>query len=120
MADLSLRYLLFGEDKTASSSIKGVGTQASSTASLVAGGMSKLGGAVGGEVGAMIDRVAEGFSQVGEKAKGMGAKLAIGGAAITGLGAAFQTMAPLLVSIRKQTLLTCPEHVRNSRFVMMK
>jgi len=102
MADLSLRYLLFGEDKTASSALKGVGTQAHSTASLVAGGMSKIGNAVGGEVGAMISQVGAGFEQLGERSKGMGAKLQAGGVGIMGLGLAFTAMASSDVEAQKQ------------------
>jgi hypothetical protein len=102
VADLSLRYLLYGEDKTASKSIKGVGTQASSTASLISGGMSKMGSMIGGEVGDMLNRVSAGFDQIGEKSKGMGAKMVMGGTAVMGLGLAMQTMASKDVAAQQQ------------------
>lgn len=88
MSDLSLRYLLFGEDRTASKSIKDVGSAAGATGKSVATGLRGIGSLVGGEVGEMIDRVSAGFEQIGEKSKGMAPKLLAGGAALTGIGAA--------------------------------
>ncbi len=102
MADLSLRYLLYGEDRTASKSIKGVGAQASSTASLVSGGLGKIGSMLGGEVGDMLNRVSAGFDTIGGKATGMGAKLAVGGTAMMGLGLAMQAMASKDIESMKQ------------------
>ena len=92
MADLSLKYLLFGEDRTASKSIKGVGKQAQSTAGMVHNGIGKIGSIVGGEIGDMIDRVTAGFDSIGEHQKGMGAKIAAGGVALAGIGAAVQAV----------------------------
>ena len=92
MADLSLKYLLFGEDRTASKSIKGVGSQAQTTAGMVHNGIGKIGSIVGGEIGDMIDRVTAGFDSIGEHQKGMGAKIAAGGVAIAGLGMAVQAV----------------------------
>ncbi len=43
MTDLSLRYLLFGEDRTASSSMKKVGTEAESVGTRVSNSMQKIG-----------------------------------------------------------------------------
>jgi hypothetical protein len=92
VADLSLKYLLFGEDRTASKAIKGVGTQAGSTGSLVGKSLSGIGSMVGGEIGDMIDRVTSGFDSIGAHQKGMSAKIVAGGAAIMGIGAAVQAV----------------------------
>jgi hypothetical protein len=93
MADLSLKYLLFGEDRSASKTIKGVGAQAQTTAGAVGSAVGRIGETVGGEVGDMLGRVSAGFEQVGERGKGMAPKLMAGGSAIMGLGVAMQAMA---------------------------
>jgi len=102
VADLSLKYLLFGEDRTASKSLKGVGAQAGATSNLVGKSVSKIGSMVGGEVGDMISRVSSAFEDVGGKAKGLGPKLAVGGTAMLGLGVAMQQMASGDVESMKQ------------------
>jgi phage-related protein len=77
VTDLSLRYLLYGEDKTASSTIGKVG-----------GAFSKMGSTIGGEFGEVLNKIGEGIDHVGEHAKNMGAKLTAGGGIATGIGAA--------------------------------
>ena len=54
MSDLTLRYLLFGEDRTASKTVKGVGDAAESTASRVSGAVSRMGGAIGGDMNTIL------------------------------------------------------------------
>lgn len=79
MTDLSLRYLLFGEDKTASSTIGKVG-----------GAFHKLGSQIGGEFGEIIDKVGDGIDNIGEHAHSMSAKITGVGAVIGGVGVALQ------------------------------
>lgn len=82
MGDVTLRYLLFGEDKTASKTIKHVGREADSTAGRIDG----FAGRVGASVGSM-GRV------VGAAAIGVAA--AAGTAAIAGASIGIQTAAGL-------------------------
>ena len=93
MSDLTLRYLLFGEDRTASKTVKGVGDAAESTASRVSGAVSRMGGAIGGDMGAILGRVSDGLDAVGGKSVSAGQKLgAVGGVALA-TGLALQQMA---------------------------
>lgn len=92
MSDVSLRYLLFGEDRSASRSIKGVESTATRSGKAVGASFSKMGAMIGGEVGDMLTRAGEGITALSESAKGMGPKLAAGGAAATGLGVALSMM----------------------------
>lgn len=79
MTDLALRYLLFGEDKSATSTIGKVG-----------GAFSKVGSKIGGEFGEILNRVGEGIDHIGDHAHSMGAKVTGAGAVVSGLGVAFQ------------------------------
>lgn len=79
MTDLSLRYLLLGEDKSATSTISKVG-----------GAFHKLGGQIGGEFGEIIDKVGNGIDNIGEHAHSMSAKITGIGAVIGGVGVALQ------------------------------
>lgn len=90
MSDISLRYLLFGEDRTASKAVKGVGTAAHGAATIVGGAFAKMGSTIGGEFGDILDKVGSGLEGIGEHGMTMGQKLQAGGAAVTGLGAALQ------------------------------
>ncbi len=93
MSDLTLRYLLFGEDRTASKTVKGVGDAAESTASRVSGAVSRMGGAIGGDMGAILGHVSDGLDAVGGKSVSAGQKLgAVGGVALA-TGLALQQMA---------------------------
>ena len=93
MSDLTLRYLLFGEDRTASKTVKGVGDAAESTASRVSGAVSRMGGAIGGDMGTILGRVSDGLEAAGGKADTSAKKLgAVGGVALA-TGLALQQMA---------------------------
>ena len=93
MSDLTLRYLLFGEDRTASKTVKGVGDAAESTASRVSGAVSRIGGAIGGDMGTILGRVSDGLEAAGGKADTSAKKLgAVGGVALA-TGLALQQMA---------------------------
>lgn len=102
--DISLRYLLLGEDRSASSSMKRVGDNAEGAGKRVAGGLSRLSGIVGGEVGEMLERVSRGVESIGEAHRGVGPKLAAIGGVAAGVGIAMQTMAS--GDIRAQQQLT--------------
>lgn len=93
MSDLTLRYLLFGEDRTASKTVKGVGDAAESTASRVSGAVSRMGGAIGGDMGTILGRVSDGLEAAGGKADTSAKKLgAVGGVSLA-TGLALQQMA---------------------------
>lgn len=93
MSDLTLRYLLFGEDKTASKTVKGVGDAAESTASRVSGAVGRMGSAIGGDMGEILGRVGDGLDAAGGKADTNAKKLgAVGGVALA-TGLAMQAMA---------------------------
>lgn len=92
MSDVSLRYLLFGEDRSASKSIKGVESAATRSGKAIGSSFAKMGSMIGGEVGDILTRAGEGITSLSESAKGMGPKLAAGGAAATGLGAALSML----------------------------
>jgi len=93
VSDLTLRYLLFGEDRTASKTVKGVGDAAESTASRVSGAVSRMGGAIGGDMGTILGRVSDGLEAAGGKADTSAKKIgAVGGVALA-TGLALQQMA---------------------------
>jgi len=93
VSDLTLRYLLFGEDRTASKTVKGVGDAAESTASRVSGAVSRMGGAIGGDMGTILGRVSDGLEAAGGKADTNAKKIgAVGGVALA-TGFALQQMA---------------------------
>src|SRR4051812_33011677 len=90
MTDISLRYLLFGEDRSASKTAHGVAHEAQTSASKVGAAFGRMGQVIGGEVGEVLDKVGEGLAQIGEHSKKMSAGLLVGGSALTGVGAALQ------------------------------
>jgi phage-related protein len=92
MTDVSLRYLLYGEDRSASKAVKEVEGAATRAGKVVGSSFSKMGSVIGGEVGEMLTRAGEGLSSLSESAKGMGPKLAAGGAAVAGLGTALSVL----------------------------
>jgi hypothetical protein len=92
VTDVSLRYLLFGEDRTASKSVKEVENAATRSGKVVGGSFSKMGSVIGGEVGELISKAGEGISGLSESAKGMGAKLGAAGVGVAGLGAALSML----------------------------
>lgn len=67
MGDVTLRYLLFGEDKTASKALKGVGAQADKTGRKIDGFGSRAAGALG-----TLGKVAGGVALTGIAALGAG------------------------------------------------
>lgn len=79
MTDISLRYLLFGEDKSASS-----------TAGKVGKSFHKLGSTIGGEFGEILSKAGEGIDELGEHAHSMGAKITGVGTVVAGLGVGLQ------------------------------
>jgi hypothetical protein len=94
VSDKNLRFLLFGEDKSASSTFSKTADNADSATNRIGGVFSKMGGAVGGEVGDMLDKIGAGFDKLGDSAQGkLGAKLMAVGGIVAGLGVGMQTMA---------------------------
>lgn len=93
MADVSLRYLLYGEDKTASKAVKKVGEDAESTASKLSGAIGRMGSVVGGEVGDLLDRAAQGMSALDGRGDRLGKRLVMVGSVAAGAGLAMQQMA---------------------------
>jgi hypothetical protein len=76
MTDVSLRYLLFGDDRSASKAVKGVESTATRSSKVVGASFAKMGSMIGGEVGDLV-----------YSAKGMGPKLQVAGGALAGVGA---------------------------------
>ena len=62
--DVTLRYLIFGEDRSASKAIQGTATKAERAASAVSRSVGKIGSAIGGPVGDLLGRVSEGIDEV--------------------------------------------------------
>mgnify|MGYP006370378241 FL=1 len=93
MADLTLRYLLFGEDKTASKAVKGVGDTAESTASRVSSAVSRLGSAIGGDMGELLGRAAEAMDGLAGRGDKLGKRMLAVGSIAMGAGLAMQQMA---------------------------
>jgi hypothetical protein len=87
MTDVSLRYLLFGDDRSASKAVKGVESTATRSSKVVGASFAKMGSMIGGEVGDLVSRVGEGLTSLGDSAKGMGPKLQVAGGALAGVGA---------------------------------
>lgn len=93
MADKQLRYVLTGTDQSASKTISGTSEKAEKAGKKISETFSKLGQAVGGEVGEIADKAGELFEGLGEAGgKKLSQKLAIGGTAIAGIGAALVAM----------------------------
>jgi Flp pilus assembly pilin Flp len=92
VSDISLRYLLYGQDKGASKAVAGVGTQAQKTSGIIGKSLGGLGNIIGGEVGDVLNQASDGLDKVGESGMSMGAKLQAGGAAIGGIGLALSAL----------------------------
>lgn len=88
MAEKQLKFLLYGEDKTAGKALADVGTKSGQAATKIGAAFSTLGSKIGGEFGDILDTVGSGFQELGEHGTSMGTKLIATGAAVTGLGAA--------------------------------
>ena len=87
MADRQLKFLLTGEDKSASSTLGKVGDAGESASSKIGKGFSKLGSTIGGEFGEVLNKIGEGLEKTGEHGMSMSKKFAVGGAAVMGVGA---------------------------------
>lgn len=61
--------------------------------SRIGAGIGKLGDAIGGEVGELVSKFSEGFEKIGESGQSNLKKIAVGGAALTGLGVGMQLFA---------------------------
>ena len=85
--DLTLRYILMGEDKSASSTI-----------GKVSGGFSKMASAIGGEFGEMLEKVSQAFEKVDGKQASLGQKIMGAG----GIAASVGTAMSLIGSADKQ------------------
>lgn len=92
MSDVTLRYLLLGQDVSASKATDEVATHAESVSSSVGASFSKMGQTIGGEVGEIMGKVGEGLGSLGEAAGGMAPKLMAGGVAMAGLGVALSSL----------------------------
>ena len=77
MTDLTLRYILLGEDKSASS-----------TASKVGGAFSKMGATIGGEFGTLLETIGQKFDALDGKQASFGQKLMGAGGLSAGIGTA--------------------------------
>src|SRR6266550_5125812 len=86
MADRNLRFVLSGVDQSASSTLGKAAQAGESASSKIGGAFTKLGGQIGGEFGEVLNKIGEGIDQTGEKGLSLGKKLAIGGAAVAGVG----------------------------------
>ena len=92
MADKSLRFVLFGEDKGAGGVFSALGIHAHSVSGAIAGSFSKMGSAVGGEFGSIIGEIGSKFDELADHAS-KGAKIMAAGGALTGIGAGLQMLA---------------------------
>lgn len=92
MTDVTLRYLLLGEDKNATAAIEGVGSTAESVSDTIGASFTKMGSLIGGEVGAVMAGIGDGLGSISEAAQGMAPKLAAGGIAVAGIGVALSTL----------------------------
>lgn len=90
MSDKSLKFLLFGEDKGASSVFGALGSHATGVTSLIGEGFGKLGNLIGGEMGEVVGKVGEAFDAMGEKQMGFSQKLMAAGGIVAGVGTALQ------------------------------
>jgi len=85
-----LKFVLSGEDRSASSTLGKAGDSAESASSKIGGAFSKLGDKIGGEFGEVLNKIGEGLEQTGEKGMSLGKKMAITGGAIAGVGVLLQ------------------------------
>lgn len=81
MTDLTLRYILLGEDKNATSTMGKVG-----------GAIGKLGSTIGGEFGELISKVGEGLDGLAGKQASLGQKFMGAGGLAASLGTAMSIM----------------------------
>jgi hypothetical protein len=82
-----MKWVLTGEDRSASSTLGKAATAGEDATSKIGGAFQKLGSQIGGPFGAVLDKLGAGLEQSGEKGLSLGKKFAIGGAAIAGAGA---------------------------------
>jgi hypothetical protein len=87
MAERSMKWVLTGEDRSASSTLGKAATAGESASHKIGSAFQKLGGQLGGEFGEVLNKLGEGFEKTGEKGLSLGKKFAIGGAAVAGVGA---------------------------------
>jgi len=99
---LSLKYLLFGEDRTASKAITGVGAHAESTATKLGGVVARMGSMIGGEAGEVVDKVGTALEAAGGHHDKLGKRMLVTGGIATGAGVALMTMAGKDVEAQNQ------------------
>lgn len=102
MPDVSLKYLLYGDDVSASKSVENVGSVGQQTAGAIGKSFGALGNAVGGEVGEMANSVQMALDGIGERAAGLGAKLTAAGGIFAGVGVAMDEFAKSDVESKAQ------------------
>jgi len=92
MAERSMKFVLTGEDRSASSTLGKAATAGETASQKIGGAFIKLGDQIGGSFGAVLNKVGEGIESVGEHGISLGKKLAIGGGVAAGLGVALTAM----------------------------
>jgi hypothetical protein len=92
MAERSMKWVLTGEDRSASSTLGKAAQAGESASQKIGGAFTKLGDQIGGSFGAVLTRVGEGIESVGEHGISLGKKLAIGGGVVAGVGVALTAM----------------------------
>jgi phage-related protein len=102
VTDVSLHYLLYGQDVSASKSVTGVATTGQKTAGIVSKAFGSMGNAIGGEVGQIMTDISSKLDELGEHSLTMGEKLTAGGAAITGVGGALTAFSQKDEAAQKQ------------------
>ena len=93
MSDKNLRFLLFGEDRTAGKQFSKTAEDANSATGRIGASFSKMSGYIGGEVGDLVGRVGEGFTKMSENSGKLGDKFMAVGGIIGGVGVAAQQFA---------------------------
>ncbi|MCU1418728.1 MAG: hypothetical protein JWP32_2902 [Schumannella sp.] len=88
----NLSFVLFGEDRSASSTMTKTQEVAEKATGKIGGAFASLGSKLGGEFGEILSMAGEGMATVGERSGKLSATLGIGGGVVTGLGVAMQTM----------------------------
>lgn len=86
MSDKSLRFLLLGEDQSASSAIHGVGATADAVSHRMGSVFTKAGALIGGEVGDLATSVGDAFTKMGDDHRRFGEQLMAGGGMAAGIG----------------------------------
>jgi hypothetical protein len=114
MSDRTLRYVVSATDKNASKTIGEVSSKSTKAANAMGASFSKAGTLIGGEVGELASKLGETFDEIGEKGgHGLSAKLAVGGAALVGIGAGLTAMGDK-ERISTQQLQTAVENTGHS------